>query len=241
MKEVNNEKNLIILIQSILLRVLAGVSNESKLLNNNIVIIKMDEFNIEYLKEKDGELYKYIEKIIPNTLYETSTAVYKKSNIDGDFKKISTITTYTVDGIQVINEKSVTGEITVREVALIKENEYGTFMEGLSISPYSYGNDWIMRDVQKVITFAKSATIAAGIAGVIGKGIPFAGDFFSGAFAGVAYEISRKSLSECTIIGTSGYKYSRPNIYTKYDLKFYTPQGDFIKRETGEYSPRYVG
>lgn len=88
MKEVNNEKNLIILIQSILLRVLAGVSNESKLLNNNIVIIKMDEFNIEYLKEKDGELYKYIEKIILNTLYETSTAVYKKSNIDGDFKKI---------------------------------------------------------------------------------------------------------------------------------------------------------
>lgn len=156
-------------------------------------------------------------------------------------KKFSTITTYTVDGIQVINEKSVTGEITVREVALIKENEYGTFMERLSISPYSYGNDWIMRDVHKVITFAKSATIAAGIAGVISKGIPFAGVFFSGAFAGVAYELSRKSLPECTIIGTSGYKYSRPNIYTKYDLKFYAPQGDFIKRETSEYSPRYVG
>ena len=53
--------------------------------------------------------------------------------------------------------------------------------------------------------------------------------------------IVQHALPVCKIVGRSAYRYSRPNVYTKCDVTFRTPEGRLIRRDVKETGPHYVG
>lgn len=216
----------------------------------NIKIIRAEANHIEYTRKIDNKIYKFIEDVDLGKYNKVLTQKFVFNQTINEFEKISDMTTLidnTYKKMSTINEDG-TREYEILDIQETT-NDFPKIKFVDNIKNYGYGDDWVWKEINHVFSVNARdtiATICVSLAGGIGALIGgLAGPFASGAlgsgFAYVAGIIVDRNLKAVKTVGKSGFRYQRPNIYTRTSVNVYDLDGKYIGRNSAETGPNYVG
>lgn len=211
----------------------------------NIDILYAEGNKLEYIHKKDDGIYKIVEytsmdsKIVESDIFKLNveTDVFEKEKHNSFIISNETQATLTetfTDGSQNIVD------IDLPETAIQNDEElaYRSIMD----------TGWVMSRIEKNVWIPQMtiSAVGAAIAGIIGAAIgsPFgvtATGITASIFTSVASKVIDRNLSEIKIKGSSGYKYIRPNIYSKGDIDVYDLNGNYLGNSSWETNGNYVG